>query len=114
MSASIIRDQARVDDEAGIARMLRSVPDPDAIRSLMAKGTPFFHQIWNREINVDFWFSCNGKVLVSFAIGGLTVQQAASARRWWHTISDGRADRSADQEGITDIVEAITGQKLTP
>ena len=114
MSASIIRDQAGVDDAAGIARLLRSVPDPDAIRALIAKGGHFFHQVWNREINVDFWFSCNGKVLVSFAIGGLTVQQAASVRRWWHTISDGRADRSADQEGITDIVEAVTGQRFLP
>jgi hypothetical protein len=112
MGATIVRDQAPVGDEAAIARLLRSVPEPAVIRSLMAKGEPFFQQVWNREINIDFWFSCNGKILVCFAIGGLSVQQAASVRRWWHTISDGRADRAADQEGITDIVEAVTGQKL--
>ena len=114
MGASIVRDQARVDDAAAIARLLRAVPEPAVVRSMVAKGGHFFHQVWNRDINVDFWFSCNGKTLVSFAIGGLTVQQAASVRRWWHTISDGKADRAADQEGITDIVEAVTGQRLTP
>jgi hypothetical protein len=113
MGASIVRDQAGVGDEAAMARLLRSVPEPALIRSLIAKGGHFFHQAWSRENKVDFWFSCNGKILVCFAIGGLTVQQAASVRRWWHTISDGRADRAADQEGIIDIVEAVTGQKLT-
>lgn len=103
-----------MEDAAGVARLLHSVPDPTVVRSLVAKGGHFFHQVWNRDINIDFWFSCNGRVLVCFAIGGLTVQQAASVRRWWHTISDGRADRVADQEGITDIVEAVTGQKLAP
>lgn len=114
MSATITRDQALVDDAAAIARLLRSVPEPAVVSALLAKGGHFFHQVWNREINVDFWFSCNGKVVVCFAIGGLTVQQAASVRRWWHTISDGRADRLADQEAITDIVEAVTGQRFTP
>jgi hypothetical protein len=114
MIASIVRDQAQLDDAVGVARLMRPVLDPTALRSLIAKGGQFFHQSWNRDTNVDFWFSCNGKVLVCFAIGGLTVQQAASVRRWWHTISDGRADRAADQEGITDIVEAVTGQRLVP
>ena len=114
MGASIVRSQARVDDEEAVASLLQSVPEPAAVRALIEKGGHFFHQVWNREINIDFWFSCNGKVIICFAIGGLTVQQAASVRRWWYTISDGRADRAADQEGITDIVEAVTGQRFVP
>jgi len=113
MIASVVRAQARIDDAAAIATLLKSVPDPQVIRSLIDSGGRFFHQVWNREINIDFWFSSNGTVLVCFAMGGLSVQQAASVRRWWHTISEGRADRVADQECLVDIVEAVTGQRLT-
>src|SRR5689334_8125878 len=114
MIANVVRALARIDDAAALNTLLKSVPDPQVIRSLIARGGRFFHQVWNREINIDFWFSCNGTMLVCFAMGGLTVQQAASVRRWWHTISEDRADRVADLECLIDIVEAVTGQKLTP
>lgn len=112
MGASVVREQVRVDDAPAVDKLLKPVPDPHVIRSLIERGGRFFHQVWNRQINIDFWFSSNGTTMVCFAIGGLTVQQAASVRRWWHTISEGRADRTADQECLVDIVEAVTGERL--
>lgn len=70
--------QARLDDDAALARLLASTPWPESMQALLRK--PFFARKWDIKKQSDRWLASDGSTVVLLTITGATASAVARAR----------------------------------
>jgi hypothetical protein len=101
-------DQVSLDDEAGMRRLLASIPHPGTVRQLLAKG--FFGRRWQQTESCDYWLVSNGKMAAYFRICGASAAQIYAIRLRFDVRVVKHPDFEISRDSLCELVKAVTGE----
>jgi hypothetical protein len=111
MTVSVSVLDASIEDETALHSLLEPLPEPESLRPGLRPGGVFFGHIWHREASCDYWIASDGKRVVRFAIGGLSLQKARELRSFWDSVRHENPDIALDVANLADMIEGVTGQR---
>jgi hypothetical protein len=91
---SVRRLTATLDDPEGFRRLLRELPESEALRPRLAAS--FYARAWDPTTARDLWIVSDGTRVDCYVLAGLKLQQAATVRVRW----------DAKQRDITELTVA--------
>jgi hypothetical protein len=75
---NIEESQARLTDEAALARLITSIPLPHSVRALLRK--PFLGRRWDCVHQCDHWLASDGRIVVCVKVSGASASVIARMR----------------------------------
>jgi hypothetical protein len=106
--AAVHRTDARLDDAAGLDRLLAPLPEAADLKARLT--APFFARAWDAGAQRDHWLASDGARVSCYTISGLTLAQAAAVRVRWDAMR-GRVELTEDV--LADLIARETGSPVT-
>jgi hypothetical protein len=105
---SVQTDQARLDDDAALARLLASIPHSPGVRALLTKN--FFGRRWQQAQSCDYWLASDGVLAVCLKIRGATAAQVFAIRLRFDELAATRTDVVLSKALLCELVQGVTGE----
>ncbi len=106
---SVRRLTATLDDADKFARLLRELPESEALRPRLA--ATFYARAWDAATARDLWIVSDGTRVDCFILAGLKLQEAATVRVRWD--AKRREPAELTVEALADCVAKVTQGSIT-